>query len=526
MPECKYHLICGLSDEADPEAGLCILHSENPEKDKEEFDKALAAHRENESNFVSMVFPGPVNFRTAGFNGVANFLGTSFLDVADFGAAMFTKDAVFREARFTKLPDFRRATFTKEADFGVATFSERADFRMATFSGGADFRSVKFSEWAFFGGGTFLGEAGFGWTTFSEGANFARAKFSERADFDGARFSRGAFFRGATFIKEADFSVANFSEWADFREATFSEGADFSRSSFSGRAYFQETRFAGQVTFNSSHFQDRTLFSGRQEEEQAVPIFSEAQGIDFSNMEVADLVFRNADLQACRFLGTDLRKIQMVDVIWAKIGRRFVIYDEKLLRAEVKHAERPLFLCGWLDVLRRRRGKDAPWGTVEQLYRQLKQNYEDQRDHERASDFHYGEKEMRRLNPNTRRSLRFFLTLYWLVSGYGERFLRPLMWATGLLVVSTLAYLWWGLSPKGSISSHLPTEFVLQGNTLQLTWHEWPQALHYSFRAMTFLRPDDFVPKGFAKSVYTIQNLLGPLLLGLFALAIRQRLKR
>lgn len=85
---------------------------------------------------------------------------------------------------------------------------------------------------------------------------------------------------------------------------------------------------------------------------------------------------------------------------------------------------------------------------MEHLYRQLKQSYEDQRGNERASDFHYNEKEMRRLNPNTRRSVRFFLILYWLVSGYGEHFLRPLLWASGLLVVSTLAYLFWGLAPE------------------------------------------------------------------------------
>ena len=57
-------------------------------------------------------------------------------------------------------------------------------------------------------------------------------------------------------------------------------------------------------------------------------------------------------------------------------------------------------------------------------------------------------------------------------------------------------------------------------------WRDWLQAAHYSFRVMAFLRPDDFTPIGYGKVVHTVQSLLGPLLFGLFALAVRQRLKR
>jgi hypothetical protein len=43
---------------------------------------------------------------------------------------------------------------------------------------------------------------------------------------------------------------------------------------------------------------------------------------------------------------------------------------------------------------------------------------------------------------------------------------------------------------------------------------------------MTLLKPEDLEPRGFAKVVQTLQGLLGPIFLGLFALAVRQRLKR
>ena len=43
---------------------------------------------------------------------------------------------------------------------------------------------------------------------------------------------------------------------------------------------------------------------------------------------------------------------------------------------------------------------------------------------------------------------------------------------------------------------------------------------------MTFLKAEDWVPVRYAHVINTFQTLLGPLFLGLFALALRQRLKR
>ena len=147
-----------------------------------------------------------------------------------------------------------------------------------------------------------------------------------------------------------------------------------------------------------------------------------------------------------------------------------------------------------------------PWPHIERLYRELKQNYEDRRDYERAGDFHYGEKEMRRRNQETPIAIRVFLTLYWLVSGYGERFLRPLVGAGLLFVFSTLGY--------------------LQCAKLESINISWGEAVIYSLQVMTFLKPQITLYGLAAKAIYTAESLLGPLFLGLFALAVRQRLKR
>jgi hypothetical protein len=217
------------------------------------------------------------------------------------------------------------------------------------------------------------------------------------------------------------------------------------------------------------------------------------------------VTFLGADLTKCRFQNTDVRKVQLFDVNWPRKGGQTIVYDEI---APVKSADESEEV-----------GSTRPWYQLERLYRELKQNYEDRRDYERAGDFHYGEKGMRRQSPETARGLRFFLTFYWLFSGYGERYLRPLLWAGLLFGGSTFGYMWWGLRLKDGSSSLAWTYPWIN------PW-DWLRAADYSFWVMTLLKPDDWVPLRYAQLVNTFQTLLGPVFLGLFALALRQRLKR
>ena len=45
MSDCTYHKICGLPDDVDPEAQLCILHSHKPDKDEKSKEKLLRINR-------------------------------------------------------------------------------------------------------------------------------------------------------------------------------------------------------------------------------------------------------------------------------------------------------------------------------------------------------------------------------------------------------------------------------------------------------------------------------------------------
>jgi len=479
MPKCKYHEICGL--DGNTEEDLCILHSQDPEKDREKFDKALAGHRQkNGHNFQHFVFPGYA----------AYFKGFRFIGRADFSGAQFTEKASFEEAEFQHSADFRQSSFQGPATFFGAVFTEHADFAHAKFANGAYFSGSKFIRGAKLFNATFTKDAKFSEAEFTGWADFRLATFKGWTSFANADFTEGVSFSDAEFMAHAAFFNANFLTDASFVGAKFTEGADFSGTSFGNVAEFVRARFLG-----------RTRFLSRQEKGKHIPIFLGTL-VNFREVDMAPdaVVFQDADLRKCHFLGTDLRKTWFANVTWPeivpkrwpKIGRRQGGYDEDW--AEQKSDNRSI-------------------PQIEELYRQLKQNYEDRRDYERARHFHYGEKEMRRKNSGC--GLWILLTAYRWVSGYGESCLLPFLSAMILLAATTAAYLCGGLLLPNKDASVMPNSTSLLDVGL------------YSLRVMTLLRPNDFMPIGFCGSfVNMIQSIFGPLLIGLFALALRQRLKR
>jgi hypothetical protein len=96
-------------------------------------------------------------------------------------------------------------------------------------------------------------------------------------------------------------------------------------------------------------------------------------------------------------------------------------------------------------IIKRWRDK---WTQLSRAYRDLKSAYEGNKDYIYASDFHFAEKELRRINHEVPRHTRLQLHLYWLVSGYGERVLRPIWWFLAIWILGALPYYLWGSPSK------------------------------------------------------------------------------
>jgi uncharacterized protein YjbI with pentapeptide repeats len=476
MARCGFYWVCGL-DASNGEH--CILHAKNPDKAKQDFDTAFQVHLEKGSaNFSNFVFPSSISFSSKVFSNAANFRESEFHDYAHFSETTFEGDADFTSARFHKAVWFNRAKFQKGAVFATTKFGIVESSKASLKDGLA----------------LFLPETSFYKTEFYGEVNFTAAEFG-KANFSEAKFGteRADFFR-TKFHGESKFERTRFLHGADFRGAKFVNGARFPQSEFWGKTIFAP--YWLQEAFRELMFTNVEM--------------------DFTEVTIDPLnaiTFRNADLRKCRLLDTDVRQIEFTGITWPKEDTR----EAKILIRWLRKAKEKLRIGSRLMVYDEiAEPKPLALPRIERLYRQLKQNYEERHDYERAGDFHYGEKEIRRKSSETGLLLKLFLWIYWLLSGYGERYLRPLIWAAILLIVSTALYLWLGLLPKVGAD--------MLGNKLQL--EDWRRALFYSLRVMTLLKPDDFVPSEPAQWVNFVQGIFGPLLFGLFALALRQRLKR
>jgi uncharacterized protein YjbI with pentapeptide repeats len=503
MRRCRHAAVCGLDAVTDERPYHCILHAQDPAKDRDAFSAALATHRKSrEGRFDHFVFPGAISFGiTSTYSGEtierrmgeASFFGAVFLEEAHFGGAVIA-DAIFVNARFRKPLQFNTATISDRANFGGAWFEARANFAGTRF-GEAWFGGVRFEQEVEFGGATFTGDADFveavlgadarfqgvdlaradftgaafkggavfTGATFSGPATFGKARFDADAAFDGTAFRAGAGFEAAAFGGSATFAGATFAEAATWTGTRFCAGVDFTRVRFGRGADFRETAFErGTVSFRRSVIGGPTVFTPREEAGRLVPVF---QGVDVDFREVAvdppdALALRDVDLTRARLLDTDLRKAELTGITWPSVQKRSGVFDE-------------------LDAHGSR--EDRPWSRIEQLCRTLKQSYEDRKDYERAGDFHFAEKEARRRNPATSRGSRLLLTLYWLTSGYGERYVRPLLWAAALLVAGSAAYLLLGIEARGSAEGALDPRRAAS----------WLRTVLFSLETMALLRPTD-----------------------------------
>jgi hypothetical protein len=139
------------------------------------------------------------------------------------------------------------------------------------------------------------------------------------------------------------------------------------------------------------------------------------------------------------------------------------------------------------------------------VYRALRRSVEAQSDEPGASDFYYGEMEMRRLDRSKGLPERSLVWLYWLIAGYGLRALRPLLGLFIVLFVGAKLMVEIGLKSQrpglddGAIAvaeSLVPAVPVHAPLTTQGRW------------------------------IDVMLSILGPVLLGLAALAVRNRVKR
>jgi uncharacterized protein YjbI with pentapeptide repeats len=540
-------------------------------------------------NLEQAHFIEDASFADVQFTGDAWFDGAQFSGETVFYRARFSGFAGFRGAQFSEYAGFRGTYFSTDARFDDVQFDGAAGFRGARFGRDAVFLGAQFGGTAGFLGAQFGGAAGFTKARFGKDAVFHRAQFGGAARFDDAQFGRAARFDGALFRGNAVFTSARF-EKAISLGPLISENLVLERAVFvrpavleaaAGRVTCTDATWEAGVTMRLWYAQvdlERATFTvpsfvtgasqpfefpdfGRLDlsavlssvlgESRAhgprIPIVLSLRGVDAANLSVTDV-----DLSQCRFAGAKLLDQLRVEgrcnfdhppeglltgwawlPMWRWSSRQSLAEERLWRRTTLKHS-------GWGS----KAGKvEVEPERVAGLYRQLRKAQEDIKNEPGAADFYYGEMEMRRHAPTTPAAERVIVWLYWLISGYGLRALRSLAALAILGVIVTTVLTGWGLAATApsqhmagtvTITPHKPARInaTLRGTTPQIpppsqrwTRERAQTALQITLESIAFRTTTQPVTSVGTWTTIAVR-ILGPVLLALALLAVRNRIKR
>ena len=460
----------------------------------------------------------------------------------------FPGEVSFEKANFVGVADFAHAVFKGPAYFDGATFDDRADFRQVEFQDHADFDEAAFKNGVNFRGAIFNDHAGFErMLAAQDKAVFIAARFRSYVDFEQASFCNGLDMTGVTFQLArrlgpldvcGSFVLDNcvFAERvsidaiANRLSATSAVFADGARLGFGG----------GDIQMKGVDFGRATTLSRYQAPD--TPNEKQARRprlLSLYGAQVASLSLSGINVEACRFFGAHGLESMIIEPSckWRHtpphrrcIDREILLEEEewRLQDERKRHARRRLT----------RHHQKSPWarhsasnetgdaGAAEYtplepnqlaaLYRALRKAREENKDQAGAGDLYYGEMEMRRRSelPVGRGRIRAFcdkliITAYWLLSGYGLKASRAFAFWCSLIVIASFAITRWGLNPS------LPFPRSLAFTAESTSGHLRIAAI-----------PRGYELNGVGEGIRACLRILGPVLIGLWLLALRNRVKR
>jgi len=256
--------------------------------------------------------------------------------------------------------------------------------------------------------------------------------------------------------------------------------------------------------------------------------------ISLRGVDAESLTLTDVDLSECTFAG--MHRADQIhldgDCVFATgPGRRRLLAEEHHWRAERRTARRG-------GPGRRR---PAPEGVevvgprrIEAVYRQLRKALEEGKNEPGAADFYYGEMQMRRAA--ARGADRLLLWLYWAVSGYGLRARRALVWVLVVAVLSIAGMTAFGFPQNAKAQKATGTIVTPAGpQAVTLTIRQddpaknlperLEKAVEVTVNAVIFRSPDTELTTA-GRYLNIVVRILGPILLGLAILAIRNQVKR
>ncbi|CAL2075208.1 pentapeptide repeat-containing protein [Tenacibaculum sp. 190524A02b] len=405
---------------------------------------------------------------------------------------VFNANTYFSDAKFLGFFPFFGVDFKGVVSFNRASFLGFSNFQQANFFGNANFNSTNFYEDVSFINVKFFKRVSFYQSKFYKGSSFLNSNFYRLAKFDEVEFLKSVNFSRVSFSDDASFLEVHFSSLADFSATNFLNIANFQFSQFSGQTIFIHNKFlkGGEFSFCRFSNQEETLFQD--------PVIPKRRGLRLDNINFTNkVIMRGVSFYGATFFQSDITEIKFKNCNWNELKGRILLVEED-------------------NIIRK------PFKDLEELYRQLKKNFEGSKDWELAGKAYVSEMEMRRKrfkmeffeNLKTFR-LRKLSTLfgalsnylifntYSLLGGYTQSYNRPLFAFLLLFFVSVYVY-----SDCFSLNYYCQCSFL-----------PWKNSIDAS---LPFFKASNV---GHIKWFY-FQKISSTILLTFFILALRKRFKQ
>lgn len=354
--------------------------------------------------------------------------------------------------------------------------------------------------------------------TFQDRVNFSRTIFQKYTQFEDTVFKEESLFEGTIFQDVTSFARSTFQDFANFKGTTFKGDTDFFLTVFQKHALFKLAVFKGKSNFENVNFQNIVDFENAIFEDALMikedihdKIFSKDE-VDFTYvgfLKPEKVSFRKVDLSKFRFLGTDLRKVEFVDVNWDRKRGRNRIYDEIEPDTVTEKFDYPL---------------------IAQVYKRLRGNYQENLNYAEAGDFHIGEMEMRRKGEKNPFN-KGIIQLYKLLSNYGESYWRPLAWILlFLFLFFPILFMYSGIEPVAQSQTSYVINYDLDASSISLNKEkvaDYLKSFVYSLSVFSLVREKQYRPIDNCGHLWMVlESILSPVLIAFFLLALRRRFRR
>ncbi|WP_338135317.1 pentapeptide repeat-containing protein [Streptomyces europaeiscabiei] len=511
---------------------------------------------------------GRTRFDGAIFTEVADFAGVTFTGRADFDGTLFHDYARFKTTRFAERTKFMGAQFMSDLSFDRSTFDAAAFFTNARVGGSIICTRVEFRDRAHFRLVKCEGEA-----------DFSQARFA-RADFSGSRFTERIDFKETIFASTPTLGPLVCADLVDLSGCVFEAPVTLELAAAEVRC--TRTRWESTAELRLRHaavnLRDAVLASPTAVTAHTAPFIvlgrelpedllnghvPSVQVKSVQGVDAAHLVLTDTDLSDCQFSGAfhldQIRVegrttfapvpkgIHLRSRFWPiRWSQRRTLAEEHHWRAQAAgqtapSPQHPPTERSWRagphhgDPARTPDPED-----IAAVYRQLRKAFEDAKNEPGAADFYYGEMEMRRHSRDaTSHGERFLLHGYWLLSGYGLRASRAILWLIAAMFTTILLLMGLGLpqhSPKQEASGIVPAgggrvTFTIDKDDPKnptedrFTGKRFEKALNVTLNSVIFRSSgQDLTTTG--TYIEMTSRLLEPALLALAVLAVRGRIKR